>query len=258
MGTEKKLFFRRLGEKGPKLILLHGLMGSSDNWQKIARALSANYDVFVPDLRNHGRSFHAHSHTLQAMRDDILQLMDEEKISVANLLGHSMGGKVAMSFAIEYPDRVRKLVVVDIAMRRYPKWDNQRLLTSLAEVSLFGLRSRKELDKAFEKVVPEALLRQFLLKNLVRDKKNNFLWRPNLNLLCLELPKYLGEVQVKSPSLLPTLLIRGISSSYLRDSDVEYMKSAFSCLSIEELQTGHWPHTEQPEAFVAILETFLK
>ena len=232
-------------------------MGSSDNWQQVARALSSTCIVFSPDLRNHGRSFHARPHSLQAMVDDLLRLMDEEGLSTAALLGHSMGGKVAMSLALQQRQRVSKLVVVDVAMRNYSQRENQQLLEALGAVPLEDLKSRKALDEAFTTTVPDLSLRQFLLKNLARDEQNNFLWRPNLELLCSELPKYLSEVRAESPYVGPTLLIRAARSSYVQDADLESMQRAFPRLRVEAMSTAHWPHAEQPSEFVELLKAFL-
>lgn len=258
MDTHKHLFCKKIGTKGPALLILHGLMGSSDNWQQVAKAFSSTYQVFVPDLRNHGRSFHAAPHSLAAMREDLLQLMGTEGLQEVNLIGHSMGGKVAMSLALGHPLRVRKLVVVDIAMRRYPAQENLKLLQGLRSVSLEGLESRRALDTAFAAVVPEEGLRHFLLKNLERNEENGFRWRPNIALLVKELAHYLGEVPVPAlPFGAPTLWLRCGRSSYVQDSDLPQLQAAFSTLKVEVMKTGHWPHAEQPTTFVATIKAFL-
>ncbi len=254
-----ELFRIKIGKKGnTPLLILHGLMGSSDNWRQMAKTFSVHHEVFLPDLRNHGRSLHKYPHSVDAMVQDVIQLMDNEGLADVVLMGHSMGGKVAMALALQHPTRVRKLLIVDITMRRYPQRENQQLLQALLSVPLVDLSSRRALNKAFTAVVPDTIIRNFLLKNLVRNGQGTFVWRPNLELLVKEIPSYLSKVTYTQPFTQSTLLLRGGRSPYVKDSDIAEFARAFPVLQVHMLPTGHWLHFEEPAGFISAVEGFLQ
>ena len=252
------LFIRKVGEGRPSLFILHGLMGSSDNWLQVASALAREGAcVWAPDLRNHGRSPHTSSHTLEEMASDLIELMDQEGISDVDLMGHSMGGKVAMRIALLAPHRVSRLVIVDMSMRRYSQEENQKLLQGLLSVPLEGIETRRALDQAFQPVVAEGAVRNFLLKNLERRPEGGFRWRPQLALLLKELPRYLGDLTATVPFRGKTLLIRCLHSPYVREEEVDALRVSFPALEVAAMKAGHWPHVEQQADFLSVVRRFL-
>ena len=252
------LFVRKVGEGRPSLFILHGLMGSSDNWLQLASALAREGTcVWMPDLRNHGRSPHTSSHTLEDMASDLIELMDQEGLSAVDIMGHSMGGKVAMWIALLAPHRVARLVIVDMSMRKYPQQENQKLLQGLLSVPLEGIETRSALDQAFRHVVAEVPVRNFLLKNLERCPEGGFRWRPHLALLLKELPRYLGELPAAVPFRGKALLIRCLHSPYVREEDMGALRVAFPALEVALMETGHWPHVEQQSVFLSVVSRFL-
>ena len=173
-----KLNFRVLGEGHP-LIIMHGVFGSSDNWQTLGKVFAENYKVYLVDMRNHGNSPHSDEFNYQLMVEDIIELMKDEDISEAHILGHSMGGKVAMHLSAKYPDYVSKLIVVDIAPKHYPP-HHQMIFEGFHAVDLATLKSRKEADDQMSQVISNLGVRQFILKNLDRKKDGTFQWKLNL------------------------------------------------------------------------------
>src|SRR5262249_33440560 len=166
--------------QGHPLIILHGLFGSQENWRTLSKAFSQHFQVFALDQRNHGRSPHSKVFTYEAMTEDLREFMQEDALTSAYVLGHSIGGKVAMRFAVTYPDLVDKLVVVDIAPKVYPPGHND-VFAALYALNLSTLRSRQEADAALARDLPDLALRQFLLKNLEREESGIFRWRINLD-----------------------------------------------------------------------------
>ena len=233
-------------------------MGSLGNWRPIANALAAQHAVVLVDLRNHGASFHQAPHSLVAMTEDVLALADTLGVARFQLIGHSMGGKVAFELSKHAAHRVSRMVVVDISSRGYNPATNTQLLSSLAKVPLTGLYTRTHLDKAFEKVLPESSMRAFMLKNLKHKAEGGFAWLPNLDLLARSTADYMCEVVFESGNdLPPLLLIQGKHSAYLQESDVSLLQNTFDDFQLKTLDTGHWPHSEAPEAFLRAVQPFL-
>lgn len=237
-----------LGE-GPPLIILHGLFGSLDNWLSIGKDLSSQWKVYLVDLRNHGRSFHHALFHYQAMSDDLLQLVDNLGLARYDLIGHSMGGKVAMFHALAAPHRIRQLTVVDIAPKRYPV-HHQNILEGLTSLDPHILESRQQADDLLAAYVPEPGVRQFLLKNLSRNATGHFQWKFNLKAISQNIQN-IGDALPPNKILeTPTLFVRGELSNYIEDSDIpgikrQFMKAHFNTIS----GAGHWVHAEQPEKF---------
>lgn len=254
-----KLHYREFGEARPgtPLILLHGLLGSLVNWQRIARRLEARHRVIVPDLRNHGRSPHHPDVSYPAMAGDVLELMDHLGVDRAALVGHSMGGKTAMWLALERPERVEKLVVVDIAPVTYSGRLGP-LLDALLALPLDRIERRAEAGQWLKRRIPERTVRDYLLQNLVRTGKD-WQWRTNLRALRdgLDLISSFPEVPggVHYPG--PVLFIHGSRSDYMKSEYLPRMKQLFPRMELVALEAGHWVYAEQPEAFLAALEAFL-
>ncbi|OIQ91924.1 esterase YbfF [mine drainage metagenome] len=254
-----QLHHQTLGQ-GQPLILLHGLFGSADNWGSVAKHFSKNYQVISVDLRNHGRSPHNESQSYTDMADDLLELCDALSLDRIYLLGHSLGGKVAMQFATRFPNRMEKLIVVDIAMRAYAD-AHTHLIDAMMAVELKTLRSRTEVDKALSSAIPEVMVRQFLLMNLIKSginqSENGLTWRINLAALKTNYPLLQQAVCENAQNEKPCLFIRGEQSDYVQDADIEQIKTLFTNAEFTSLPTGHWVHAEQPQAFIEVVENFL-
>jgi pimeloyl-ACP methyl ester carboxylesterase len=249
-----KLNFKKSGT-GPPLVILHGLFGSLDNWFSIAKELVEHYTLYLVDQRNHGDSPHSNEWNYEVMVEDLRELLDAEGLDAVYLMGHSMGGKTVMNFAVQYPERVRKLIVGDIAPRYYPI-HHQVILEGLNALNLSQLQSRKEADDLLAPYIPELGVRQFLLKSLGRDA-NGFAWKINLSVITEhieEVGKALDEGTIFEG---PTLFLGGDNSSYIQENDLPGMKHHFpNCTWISIPNAGHWLHAEQPQAVVTEMRKF--
>ena len=239
--------------QGQPLVLLHGLFGSADNWGSIAKHFSQHYQVISVDLRNHGRSPHSDTQTYPDMADDLLAVLDTLGLSQVYLLGHSLGGKVAMQFATQYSDRVRKLIVVDMAMRAYPDRYTQ-LMDHMLAVDLSQMASRNEVDNALKDAIPNLRVRQFLLTNLVKNEAQ-LQWRINLPALKANYATLIAAIAVHFDQ--PSLFIRGERSDYVQASDIAELQRHFPQTEFVSLPTDHWVHAEQPELFIQAVEKFI-
>lgn len=251
-----KLFYREQGE-GQPIIILHGVFGSSDNWLTPAKMLADTNKVFLLDQRNHGQSPHSDEFSNSVMADDLKEFIEEHAIKDPLIMGHSMGGKVAMAFASRYKNSLRKLVIVDIAPKYYPP-HHKKILEGLNSINLKNLETRQEADEQFAKYEPNLGVRQFLLKNIYRNEQNEFSWRINLPVITQKIDN-VGEPLAESAKIeVPTLFIRGGSSRYIQETDEPLIKKIFSDARIETIEgAGHWVHAEKPKEFVEILRKFI-
>lgn len=237
------------------LVVLHGLLGSSDNWQTLGLRWAADRPVVLVDQRNHGRSAHHPQHGYPDMVIDLLDTLDALGVVRADLLGHSMGGKTVMYFADRYPDRCRSLIIADMAPVAYPP-HHLPLFDALTGLDLDVFDRRSQVDQALAPSISEAGIRQFLLKGLYRSEPSRFAWRFNLPVLRRHLAdmtghRPLGEVDV------PTLSIYGTRSDYVVGRGLQAMSSHFPRLEAVALDAGHWLHAEQPQAFDSAVCAFL-
>ena len=252
-----RLHFKSLGH-GPPLVMLHGLFGSGDNWLAVAPKLARQFRVFLLDLRNHGASPHNPEMNFSVMAADIAEFFDDQKLAAANLLGHSLGGKVAMQFAFDFPARVEKLVVVDIAPRAYPH-EHDAIFAALLALDLRKYRSRKEVEDALAPALPDLALRQFLLKNLKLVSSSVFEWRIPLNAIFENYPKLCRALTANEPFSKPVLFIRGGESPYITDTDAPLIHQLFPHVKIETIfQARHWVHADAPDEFVRLVSEFLE
>ncbi|MDI3322783.1 alpha/beta fold hydrolase [Pontibacterium granulatum] len=250
-----KLFHQVYGEGDP-LIIMHGLFGTYENWGTQIKALSEYFQVIAVDMRNHGRSDHDSVMDYPAMAADIVELMDDLGLASANILGHSMGGKAAMQLALNYPNRLRKLIVVDIAPVAYPPHHDE-VFTGLYSIQLDQLKSRGDADKQLATHVGELGVRAFLLKNLYRDENKQFRWRMNLDVLRDEYA-HIGAAPSGTPFQGKTLFIKGENSHYLLPEHRNQVLTLFPNTSYKLMQgAGHWPHAEKPSIFGKIVLGFL-
>lgn len=242
---------------GPPLLILHGLLGSLDNWMPQAQALAAQFQVFLLDLRNHGRSPHAENFTYDLMAADVAGFIRAQNLGAVNLIGHSMGGKVAMRFAQLHPELLQKLIVADMAPREYPP-RYAEILAAMHALDLARFQQRNEVDAALLSTVPDKSIRQFLLKNLGRDETGKLRWKPNVAALRANYQHIRSAIPLAPQFGGPTLFIRGGQSDYITESDVTLIRQIFPRATLETIAAaGHWVHAETPEEFIQIATTFL-
>jgi pimeloyl-ACP methyl ester carboxylesterase len=253
-----QLHFTSTGS-GTPLVVLHGLFGSGRNWQSHARQFSSQYRVISADLRNHGDSFHADEMNYSLMADDVEELLRQLGIDQCYMLGHSMGGKVAMALALQNRDLFRAMVVADIAPVAYfHHYDD--LIDPIRALRLDQLESRAQADQLLRQNIPEDQLRSFLLQNLVRET-DGWRWRVNWPIIQRDMEFLTGFVDVPGERVVdvPTLFVRGENSDYVGAAEIEAINRYFSAASISTIEdAGHWLHAENPEAFSRAVLEFLQ
>lgn len=243
-----KLHYRELGT-GQPLIILHGLFGSSDNWQTQAKRFAEYFQVILVDLRNHGHSDWNDDSSYISMANDVIELINDLGIEKTILLGHSMGGKVAMHVAQINGKLLSKLVVVDMGIKQYPP-HHQHILQGIHSVQLEGVNSRAEADKQLNEFIDSEGVKQFLLKNLYWKEKGKLAWRMNVSVLENSMNEILSALPEKEV-FTPTAFIRGELSNYVLDDDIPEIENFFpDSQYITISQAGHWVHAEKPEEFV--------
>jgi esterase len=244
------------GTGGPPRVILHGMLGSSRNWLTAGKDLAAGRRVYALDLRNHGLSPHADLMTYEAIVADVVAWLDTQGIATAELIGHSMGGKVAMLLACRHPERVGRLVVVDIAPRSYQWPEHRQEYTAIRELDLSTLTSRAEAESRLEARVPGWAIRKFILTNLERIP-GGWRWQINVPVLTAALPELERNPLVEGDGFDgPALFIAGGKSKYVQPSDHEAITRAFPAARITVLgNSGHNPHIEEREEFVRAVES---
>ena len=251
-----ELNYKSFGEGYP-IIILHGLFGTLDNWQTIAKKLAEHYSVYIIDQRNHGRSPHDETFDYVAMADDLQAFMESQWIYEAHIIGHSMGGKTAMQFALTYPDLVNQLVVVDIAPKAY-EGGHQTIFEALLSLDVPTLTSRKQADAALMDKIPDFGVRQFLLKNLTNDKKGGYKWKMNLPVIHQNYEQILAAIESEETFDNPTLFIRGGASNYIQDDDLPRIKTFFPKADLATVSdVGHWVHAAAPKELLKLVTNFL-
>jgi esterase len=250
-----QLYFKELGQaNGLPLIMLHGLFGSSDNWLNVAPRLGCK--CYALDLRNHGHSPHSEEMDYALMAGDVAEFLDAQKLEAVNVLGHSMGGKVAMQLALTYPTRVRKLVIVDMAPRPYSP-EHQPIFEALLALDLKQFHSRREIEDALAPGIPDLTLRRFLLKNLAHEPQA-FKWRIPLPVIFANYPKLCEPIAPQTPFPGPALFLYGGQSPYVSEADVPRIRELFPQAVIETIpQARHWIHADAPDDFVRQVSLFL-
>ncbi|MDQ5767010.1 alpha/beta fold hydrolase [Thiothrix subterranea] len=253
------LNYRLLGtlDGNPPLVVLHGLLGSLDNWQTFARGQTAKRAVLALDLRNHGDSPHVEGMSYRQMGADVVEVLDALAIPHCDLMGHSMGGKVAMTLALQQPERVQRLLVVDIAPKAYPP-RHQALLQAMSSLPLATLTSRKQADEWLSSTVKHPFERGFLLKNLGRHTDGTFFWQCNLPEIAKQYLKISGFHAPESVFTQPTLFVRGGQSDYVQDTDIDGIWQVFPQATLTTIDAaGHLPHVQTPAEFSAVVNAFL-
>jgi len=251
-----ELTYREYGQGSP-LVILHGLFGSAASWGGHAKAFAAHHRVIVPDLRNHGTSPHADAMDYPSMADDVVALLDRLGLERGALLGHSLGGKVAMQFALHHGDRVERLIVADIAPRTYVG-NQDAVIAALEAMDMSLVGSRADADRLLARTIDQPPLRAFLLTNLVR-LDDGFAWRINLPAIVANL---LTIYAFPEPAGLayqgPALFVAGAESNYVRNEDEAPIRALFPDAQFSRIAgAGHWLHADHPDEFRAIVQHFV-
>ncbi len=251
-----KLHFRTLGSGFP-LLIMHGVFGSSDNWQTLGKIFAHKFKVYLIDLRNHGNSPHNNEFSYEAMAKDVLELMADEHISYAHILGHSMGGKVAMQLATQHPKKIDKLIVVDIAPKYYPP-HHQQIFDGFHSVNLEKLANRKDADKQMAAVITNVGIRQFILKNLIRKKDGFFGWKLHVHAIEKAVKKLSEGLERDTTFDGHTLFIAGGNSDYISENDHPLIKNHFPKAIISSVEgASHWVHADKPDELSKMVIQFL-
>jgi len=251
-----KLYQEIVGQ-GETLVILHGLMGSSENWRRVAAALADRGRVVCLDLPNHGRSPHVPAFDLRSTADDVAETLDALGVDKAIVLGHSLGGKVAMQMASDYAERLKGVVVVDISPRAIPPV-HLFVLRACLDLDLASATRRSELDDALSRYVPQAETRDFLLKNVVRDDEGRFAWRVPLQALIDSYRIVSDAVPMVAPYEGPSLFLAGEASPFQMRRDEDLIRGWFPAARFVTIPSaGHLVHIDQPQAFVEAVRTFL-
>ncbi|MBN2487244.1 MAG: alpha/beta fold hydrolase [Bacteroidales bacterium] len=263
-----KLHFTKTGH-GPALVILHGLYGQGENWMNIARELSDSFTVYLPDQRNHGKSPHSPSHSYADMVSDLAGFCKAEALTSIVLLGHSMGGKTAMAFALQHPEVVYKLIVVDISPYSYQNQPGFELLLRFHQIvpeafinaPIDTAHTRNEVEGYFARFVANVTVRRFLLKNLKRSTNGGFYWQLNANAISkniFEILDAIPQIKLGLQNMLPALFVRGGKSPYISIDDMDAIPDIFPNASFVTFENaGHWLHAEEPERFVSAVKNFI-
>jgi pimeloyl-ACP methyl ester carboxylesterase len=251
-----RLNFKKSG-KGPPLLILHGLFGSGNNWKTIAKSFIDHFEVYLIDLRNHGKSPHSDAFNYDLMAEDIDELLRDNGLERVNIIGHSMGGKTAINFSLRNPDKVLKLIVVDIGIKEYPVKDTE-MLEALIEMDFNKILTRQDADKCLAKTVLEFNVRQFLLQNLYWTKDRKLAWKMNLKALVERIDE-IGKPQFSDkPFISPCLFVKGSDSDYVLEEDKEGINQVFTNCEIRSIPgANHWVHIDKPREFLDIVLEFL-
>jgi len=249
-----KLFYQAHGQ-GEPLVVIHGLLGSSSNWSTTSELLGRRLQVFAVDLRNHGNTPHSNEFSFDSMAEDLKYFMESQNLRQAMILGHSLGGRVAMEFADRYPEMVSKLIVVDVAPKAYPPIHNEMIDAMLA-LDLGMYESAKEVVVALAAAVPSIQVRNFLTKNISRLSNGRLCWKVNLQAIRDNIDILGCSTNFKNSYLKPVLFIRGELSDYVLEEDESTIWSEYPHAQIAPIAgAGHWVHIDAKERFI---ETVLK
>lgn len=251
-----ELNFKSFGS-GPALVILHGLFGSLDNWQSLAKQFAKDYSVYIVDQRNHGKSPHKEQFDYPTLAEDLVNFLDQQGIYQSSIIGHSMGGKTAMQFAMDSSDRIEKMVVVDMAPVTYPPHHTQ-ILEALNAFPLEKITNRQDADDFLQPLIPDFAVRQFLLKNLQRSGGSGFEWKFNLASISKQYEKILAGLESSYAIDTPTLFLSGGKSEYVKPEYHDEIREMFPEAQFQVVDdAGHWVHAEAPGEFMERVKGFL-
>lgn len=254
-----KLFYRQMGE-GQPVIILHGIFGISDNWVTIGRKLAEKFEVFILDQRNHGQSPHSDTFNYYALVDDLFEFIEDHQIVNPILIGHSMGGKVAMNFALDNPSRVDQLIVVDISLRQYQaRQEHMDIIHAMLAINFDEVRSRKDVEDIIEKSVKSERVRLFIMKNLYRIGQKRLAWRLNVQSIYDNIENVFIGVESPYTFEKPALFIKGEKSDYVLEQDFDAIQKKFPAARFSTIAAAsHWVHADNPDALCAAFSEFLQ
>lgn len=252
------MLYSKIEGEGKPLLILHGFLGMSDNWKSLGTQFATQgFQVHMLDLRNHGRSFHSTEFNYTVMVEDVLDYCKANNLETINIIGHSMGGKIAMLFAVTYPEKVEKLIIADIGTKYY-RPHHQEILAGLNAIDFSIKPDRNEVDEILKTYVPDFGTRQFLMKSLYWQEPGQLAFRFNLAVFNNTIEEIGKALPIEAKFSKPTLFIRGGNSSYIRDKDFEGIKAHFPNAIIETIpNVGHWLHAENPKDFFEKSTEFL-
>ncbi|MFY0483776.1 alpha/beta fold hydrolase [Flavobacterium sp. PLA-1-15] len=253
------MLYSKIEGEGKPFIIMHGFLGMSDNWKTLGTQFaSEGYQVHMLDLRNHGRSFHSDEFNYKAMVQDVYEYCIENKLETVDMLGHSMGGKVAMFFGMQYPEKIDKLIVADIGPKYY-RPHHQDILAGLNAVDFSQKPERSEVEEILKGHVDDFGTRQFLMKSLYWKEPGQLAFRFNLEVFNLEIENIGEALNEEAVFDKPTLFIKGGNSNYIKEEDYDSIKRQFPEAKIEVIENaGHWLHAENPKEFYQKTISFLK
>ncbi len=259
-----QLFYRRYGQGRP-YVILHGMFEMSDNWVPVARALARDYDVIIPDLRNHGRSPHHSEHTYEAMAKDIEELAGDLGLERFVLQGFSMGGRLAMYYTYLHPGQVEKLIIIDISPRAYTREEFFKEVScverfeKMASLDLSRFSSREEIARVLDGILDNPRLTQVMLKNIKLDG-GQYKWKFNLQAINANYDRLREQVLPPDARIdLPVLLIYGEKSKYVQQQDLDFMRKVFPQLTTVKIPGAtHFLPIEKPAEMMAAIFKFLK
>ena len=242
---------------GRPIVIVHGLFGMLDNWQSIARDLSDSFAVYTLDARNHGRSGHALAMDYNMMAEDIAEFFEEHKISEPCLLGHSMGGKIAMQLALLQPGLLGSLVAIDVAPKAYAP-GHLEIMDTLRTANIEGTERRRDVEAQLMQSLGSLAVVRFLMKNLARRPEGGFEWKMNLPVIRKYYEDIIGGLVLDGAFPGPSLFVRGDRSEYILDSDWPGILQNFPSAELVTIKdAGHWVHADQPKALLSNLRRFL-
>ena len=243
--------------RGTPFIFLHGLFGSSVNWNSVSKYFGKDHKLFLIDQRNHGRSPHDPEFNYELMSEDLREFFMDHGLDRAVVLGHSMGGKTAMSFAAKYPEMVDKLIIVDISPSLYI-FKDENVLRGMMELTTEELSSRSTAEQAIARYIADLGVRQFILQNLFWNDEKRLEWRLNIDAISQNIMNVGSEVEMTNPFEGPTLFVKGGNSDYIQAEDYAIIKEKFPNSTIETVEgAGHWIHADEPQEFVNVVSKFL-
>ena len=258
-----KLNYKHRGQ-GPPLVILHGLYGASDNWMSFAAKMSDTFSVFLPDLRNHGDSPHNNTFDYEVLANDVKEFIEQQRIVKPVILGHSLGGKTALFFALKYPLIAFSLIIADISPRGYSDTDNpyilkhRQILTSLLEIDFNKVHSIRDAENQLMIKLNDKRLVGFLLKNIRKNPDGTYGLKLNASAIYQNIEKTMTGIPEDSKIELPVMFIKGENSDYIQEKDIIFIQEHFSNSFIQRIpNAGHWLHAEQPEEFLKTVRDFL-
>ena len=252
------LFFREYGSGSP-VIMIHGLLGMSDNFIPAAKKIAENNKVILPDLRNHGNSPHSEEFNLEVLTDDIIVLYHKLNLNSAVIIGHSLGGRIAISAALKYPELFSRLIVEDIAPRKYS--GNKSIGNLIHVMNRMDLKSKSsigEIDDTLKHFIQDVRTRQLILKNITKNKDNKYIWKLDLDVITKNLESLMSSVVEEVTFSKPTLFLKGGLSHLIRQDDYKIIYKYFPSAEIEVIpNAGHWVHADEPQLFIDRVMAFL-